>query len=237
MSDQVGPVQDLPEPLRRRSRIRPPSGLVLSALLALLFATFVVAIVVVRQELLVGQATSTVGVISRSPTTVPGLSPTAPAVVLIQDKAPSATATGTASLTPEPTMTPLPPTETPTPIIVPPDTDTATVTVTATSTATATTTTPATSTASSTTVPATLPPAPPTHGPTGVIQAQYGGGAVVRSAPTENAQQVGFLQVGAPVTVLGVVRGQAIDPAETRWWHVQAGALSGYVYYKLVRLT
>ncbi len=64
----------------------------------------------------------------------------------------------------------------------------------------------------------------------------YGGAAVMRSEPsTEGAALISIPQ-GETVRVLGQVEGEAIDPVESRWWHVEYEGTTGYVYYKLIRL-
>jgi hypothetical protein len=66
------------------------------------------------------------------------------------------------------------------------------------------------------------------------VQAAYGGGANLRAAPNQTSALVTFLRVGTRVEILQVVRGEAIDPIESRWWQVRVGSVTGYLYYKLV---
>ena len=85
------------------------------------------------------------------------------------------------------------------------------------------------------------PPTPvvvPTTGPElGTIRAAYGNGAILRASPSQSAPAEGIIPIGSQVTVLGVVKGEAIDPVEPRWWHIRWHNLQGYVYYKLLTST
>lgn len=89
--------------------------------------------------------------------------------------------------------------------------------------------------------PAQAPPTPvvvPTTGPElGTIRAAYGNGAILRTRPSQSAPTEGIIPIGSQVTVLGVVKGEAIDPVEPRWWHIRWHNLQGYVYYKLLTPT
>ena len=60
----------------------------------------------------------------------------------------------------------------------------------------------------------------------------------LRAAPRQSSPIVASLPVGTRVVLLGTVPGEAVDPAEARWWHVvvpaASGGAEGYVYYTLV---
>lgn len=63
----------------------------------------------------------------------------------------------------------------------------------------------------------------------------YGGAAVIRAAPTTAAEAVGAIPLGETVEVLGIVQGEAIDPAEPRWFRVRYRGTEGFVYGKLLK--
>lgn len=49
------------------------------------------------------------------------------------------------------------------------------------------------------------------------------------------SESVAYLGHGAPVEVLEVVEGQAIDETEPRWYLIRFDGQTGYVYFKLIK--
>lgn len=78
--------------------------------------------------------------------------------------------------------------------------------------------------------PRATPPAWPA-----ISRPAYGGAAVIRAAPTTAAEAVGAIPLGETVEVLGIVQGEAIDPAEPRWFRVRYRGTEGFVYGKLLK--
>ncbi|MCL4459481.1 MAG: SH3 domain-containing protein [Chloroflexi bacterium] len=93
------------------------------------------------------------------------------------------------------------------------------------------------------TVPSPTPIPTPTSTPTpaggttpgkGIIRTVGGVGAIIRSQPSTPSTALGVVPYGAQVELLRIVRGQAIDPLESRWYEITYGSMHGYIYYKLV---
>lgn len=80
---------------------------------------------------------------------------------------------------------------------------------------------------------------PPTRTPTAPLSGRAvarpaSGGAIMREQPSTKAAWVASLQNGTPVEIIRVVEGEAVDPAENRWYLVKANDKTGYVYFKLI---
>ena len=88
--------------------------------------------------------------------------------------------------------------------------------------------------------PTKAPPAPPQ--PTaakekaGVIHTPGRQPAILRSGPTTKSTAVAVVPDGAKVAVYGVIRGQALEPPEARWYHIVYNGRQGYLYLKLVQV-
>jgi hypothetical protein len=67
----------------------------------------------------------------------------------------------------------------------------------------------------------------------GTTRADFGNGVNVRSAPNQSSALVATVLVGTRVEILEIVAGEAIY-GETRWYHIRTGAISGYLYFRLV---
>ena len=148
-----------------------------------------------------------------------------------------------ASPTPADTATPPATTPTPAPTETRASTETVAVPTDTTTPEATATRLPATSTPQPTApldqpVPTTLPPKVSlTPGAAlGTIRVAGGStGAYIRQRPTMDSPSLVLLRPGVRVEILEVVFGQAIDPVEPRWYHIQFAGLSGYAYYKLVK--
>ncbi|MBI4320814.1 MAG: hypothetical protein HY675_20165 [Chloroflexi bacterium] len=68
----------------------------------------------------------------------------------------------------------------------------------------------------------------------GTVRPASGGGAILRSQPSTKSEWTGSLPNGVDVDIVRIVEGEAVDPAEPRWYYVRYLNLSGYVYFKLV---
>jgi hypothetical protein len=81
--------------------------------------------------------------------------------------------------------------------------------------------------------------ATPTHaaavGKPGAIHTADRQPAILRQDPTSKSVAVAIIPYGAAVGILGQVKGEGIDPAEPRWWHVSYNGHDGYLYFKLVQ--
>ena len=89
----------------------------------------------------------------------------------------------------------------------------------------------------------TPPPPTPTTGPGPTSPALSGravarpsgsGGAIMRQQPNTKSAWVGSLPNGTKVEIIRVVQGEAVDPAESRWYEVKFENKTGYVYFKLI---
>jgi len=70
----------------------------------------------------------------------------------------------------------------------------------------------------------------------GIIQTSDGTQARLRTKPTtQGSEVIEALMPGIEVQILDLVQGEAIDPAEPRWYKVKHGDFEGYVYFKLLR--
>jgi Bacterial SH3 domain len=56
----------------------------------------------------------------------------------------------------------------------------------------------------------------------------------MRDQPSTKGVMVGSLPNGTKVDIVRVVEGEAIDPAEDRWYLVKFEIKTGYVYFKLL---
>ncbi len=79
-----------------------------------------------------------------------------------------------------------------------------------------------------------VPPAAATLPSKGVARPASGGGAILRTQPSTKSEWAGSLSNGAEVDIVKIVEGEAVDPAEPRWYLVKYQNLSGYVYFKLI---
>lgn len=103
-----------------------------------------------------------------------------------------------------------------------------------------------------TVAPVVPPPAPtaaapkpvPTHAPAqpqalaiekGIIETNDHKPATLRKDPSAKSIAIVALPYGTTVEVLGVVKGEAVEAGEARWYHLRVGARVGYVYFKLVK--
>lgn len=157
------------------------------------------------------------------------------AEALTSDARATSTPIMVAASSPQPTTTRHSPTTTPTTAPAPP-------TPTRKPTAPPTSTPKPTSVVKPTAVPTEAPPVPtrPPAEPTpevrpATITSSGGEGAIVRSKPTMESTAVAYLGHGAPVEVLQVVEGQAIDETEPRWYLIRFNGQTGYVYFKLIK--
>ncbi len=71
---------------------------------------------------------------------------------------------------------------------------------------------------------------------TAVIHTSDRSPAILRRDPTSKSSALAIVPFGAKVVVLGEVQGEAIDPAESRWYHISYNGHDGYVYFKLVQV-
>ncbi|HLG52202.1 MAG TPA: SH3 domain-containing protein [Chloroflexota bacterium] len=99
-------------------------------------------------------------------------------------------------------------------------------------------------------VPTLTPTAPPSPSPTGpprpratpapekagVVKTSGGQAAVLRSGPTTKSTAVATIPNGAKVSVYGFAYGEALEPGESRWYHVVYNGHQGYLYVKLVQV-
>lgn len=60
------------------------------------------------------------------------------------------------------------------------------------------------------------------------------GDAALRTEPALSAAVVRVIPRGSEVVLLGIERGQAVEGADDRWYHVRHADASGYVYYTLL---
>lgn len=69
----------------------------------------------------------------------------------------------------------------------------------------------------------------------GTIQTNDHKPATLRKDPSLKSVAIVALPYGTSVEVLGVVKGDAVEAGEARWYHLRVGARVGYVYFKLVK--
>ena len=63
------------------------------------------------------------------------------------------------------------------------------------------------------------------------------GDATLRTQPSLGSPALRLISRGTDLVLLGVERGQVVEGAEERWYRVQQGDATGYVYYTLVETT
>lgn len=56
----------------------------------------------------------------------------------------------------------------------------------------------------------------------------------MREQPNTKSAMLGSLPNGTKVEIVRVVEGEAVDPAENRWYLVKVENKAGYVYFKLI---
>ena len=80
------------------------------------------------------------------------------------------------------------------------------------------------------------PAAVPVGAHVGVVHTNDRSPAIIRREANIKSTAVAIAPFGARVDVLGTVRGQAVEPGETRWYHISYGGHQGYMYYTLLQV-
>ena len=70
----------------------------------------------------------------------------------------------------------------------------------------------------------------------GVVHTNDRSPAIIRREANIKSTAVAIAPFGARVDVLGIVQGQAVEPGETRWYHISYGGHQGYMYFKLLQV-
>lgn len=84
--------------------------------------------------------------------------------------------------------------------------------------------------------PRSTPAATPAPEKPGIVRTSGHQPALLRSGPTTKSAAVAIVPDGAKVAVYGILRGEALEPPEARWYHVVYNGRQGYLYFKLVQV-